>query len=318
MTWPLIILSGLALVAGAFNAHAIFHSHWFDDFVNPVFHLAEPYVKELEGAEALATTLLAPGILAFLVGAGVAYWMFVMEKGKPAAQLAAQLPRLHQWALDKWRIDELYEETVIGAVDSLAEICVWIDKWVVDGIIARLTALVVAVSGAVLRFTQTGHVHAYAATMVFGVLGLGWFVAVPHAEAQTVADHRSGEYKLSAAPGLGYQYRWDQDGDGEWDTKEFGDQTKVQFSLARDTKRTVKLEVKNAFGRTAVEVFEIERPKEDRSAPPARIVVEHDEQGGVHGHLVGEPTQRHAAPRPRPGGRPPSDRGRRPGRGVQR
>jgi len=318
MTWPLIILSGLALVAGAFNAHAIFHSHWFDDFVNPVFHLAEPYVKELEGAEALATTLLAPGILAFLVGAGVAYWMFVMEKGKPAAQLAAQLPRLHQWALDKWRIDELYEETVIGAVDSLAEICVWIDKWVVDGIIARLTALVVAVSGAVLRFTQTGHVHAYAATMVFGVLGLGWFVAVPHAEAQTVANHRSGEYKLSAAPGLGYQYRWDQDGDGEWDTKEFGDQTKVQFSLARDTKRTVKLEVKNAFGRTAVEVFEIERPKEDRSAPPARIVVEHDEQGGVHGHLVGEPTQRHAAPRPRPGGRPPSDRGRRPGRGVQR
>ena len=47
------------------------------------------------------------------------------QKGEPARQLAEQLPGLlRSSSCDKWRIDELYDATVVGAVDALADISV--------------------------------------------------------------------------------------------------------------------------------------------------------------------------------------------------
>ena len=65
--------------------------------------------------------------------------------------------------LDKWRVDELYEETVIVGVDALADTAASVDQGIVDCIIARLTALIVAALGTVLRVVQNGVVHVYAA-----------------------------------------------------------------------------------------------------------------------------------------------------------
>jgi NADH-quinone oxidoreductase subunit L len=273
MTWPLIILAAGAALVGFLNPHALLHEHYFDDWVNPVFAKAMPLVKSIVGAQGLHNLLIVPGVLAFLCGVGLAYWMYVMQRGRPARALADRAPALYRLMVDKWRIDELYEETVLGAVDSLAEICVWVDTWVVDGIIARLSALGVAVCGTLLRYAQAGRVHAYSAVMVAGLLALGWYLGVPHAQAKAFTDHQGGHYEVSAASGLGYQYRWDRDGDGEWDSRDFTDQRSIEFSLARDTQRTVKLQVKNAFGRTAVEVIEIKRPQLDRSAPPTTIEI---------------------------------------------
>src|SRR6185312_11701713 len=167
--------------------------------------------NDVEWAEKLEWTLAVPGVLAFLVGTAIAYWMYVVEKGKPAERLAASAPGLHQLLVDKWRVDELYDATVIAAVDSLADTSAVVDRTIVDGILARLTSLVVAASGTVLRAFQNGVVHVYAAMMVVGIAALTWFFAVPHANA-TVVDAGNDDFVVTAAPGVGYGYRWDADG----------------------------------------------------------------------------------------------------------
>src|SRR6185436_5302509 len=118
----------------------------------------------------------------------------MQKKGAPAKELTVKVPGLYQLVLDKWRIDELYEATVIAGVESLAETSAMFDKWFVDGIISRLTALVVAAMGAVLRAFQSGVVHVYAAVMVMGIAVFGWFfVWHPNASA-TVREQSAGKY----------------------------------------------------------------------------------------------------------------------------
>jgi NADH-quinone oxidoreductase subunit L len=279
MTWPLLILALGSLGVGFWNAHAFFHSHRFDDWIAPAFGRALDLVHPREGTEALGTVLLVPGVLAFLVGGGLAYFIYVMQRGDPARRLADRFPRCHAFLLAKCRVDELYQVWVVETLDYLAEACVWIDRWVVDGILARLTAFVVSVAGPLLRFVQAGRVQVYAATLTAGVLGIGWFLAMPHAAGQPVSDHQRGEYRVQAAPGLGYRYRWDRDGDGEWDSEQFGGEGAIEFTLARNTHRTVQLQVKNAFGRTATEQFEFRRPALEVTGSTTRIPIEEGPDG---------------------------------------
>jgi NADH-quinone oxidoreductase subunit L len=163
--------------------------------------------------------------------------------------------------VDKWRVDELYDELVVGSLEALADAAVWVDRWVVDGIIARLTASLVTVWGHLLRLTHTGHVQAYAATMVLGILGVGWFIAVPQPQAVVSGDAATGQYAVQATAGLGYSYRWDADGDGTYDSEEFGPSRQVNLSLDVGASQEVRFQVKNAFGRTRDGVYRVERPR---------------------------------------------------------
>ena len=159
------------------------------------------------------------------------------------------MPGFHKLLLDKWRVDEFYDEFFIGTLDFIADVFVWIDKWVVDGIVARFTSWVVAVAGHLLRLLQTGRIQAYAATMMIGMAALGWFFTVPQPSAHVERDDVAGHYTVVAAPGLGYAYRWDADADGAPDTEEFSDKKSVDIALGVGETRKVELEVKNAFGR---------------------------------------------------------------------
>src|ERR1019366_5558382 len=214
-----------------------------------------------EWAEHLEWTLALGGIGAFLFGTALAYWMYVAEKGKPAARLAAEFPGAHQLLLDKWRIDELYDATVIAMVDSLADTSAAIDKSIIDGILARLTALIVAASGTILRAFQNGVVHVYAAMMVVGIAAMTWFFAVPHANA-TVVDAGNDDYVVSAAPGVGYGYRWDADGDGHPDQPDFAQNASVKLHLEPGKGPVnVGLEVRNAFGLVKRKSISVARPQ---------------------------------------------------------
>ena len=294
MTVPLVILGVLSLVGGFFNAGPL-HITPLDHFLEPVFAPAKEggAVAAVRSAGSWEMTLLGVAVLCFLAGAGIAYWVYLMQKGEPTRKLREQFPRLYSLVYDKWRIDELYEETIIGAVDSLAEFSVWFDKWVVDGIVSRLTSFIIAATGTGLRLVQTGRVQAYAAVMVVGVGGLGWFFVAPHPTAKVTRDNADGKYSVAAAPGLGYTYRWDADGDGKWDSDTFGSQSSVAFTLDIDKKRTLKLEVKNAFGRTGERDFTFHRPKPDKSGVMDTTAI--DVQRGADGKLYGVP---HGQPAP--------------------
>jgi NADH-quinone oxidoreductase subunit L len=248
MTLPLMVLGVLALVGGFWNAHPVTHS--MDEWLEPVFERALAAVAIAQDANAGIVMGLA--IAAFGVGSLAAWHVYARLGGAPAADFAEKYPTFYAWARDKWRVDEFYDEFVIGTVDFIADICVWIDRWVVDGIIARFSSWLVMVAGHSLRLLQTGRVQAYASVMMVGTAGVGWFLTMPHAAVVVDGDRATGRYSLSAAPGLGYAYRWDLDGDGTFDSEEFGSVSAVDVTLSTAEERTVRLEVKNAFGRVAM------------------------------------------------------------------
>ena len=260
MFLPLVVLAVLAMVGGIFM-------HPLDKWLEPVFAAAQ---KSIEAAEHAAFVQpLAIG--AFFLGAGGAAWAYHLQGGRPARNLAAQFPGLHKLLLEKWRVDELYDELFIGTVDFVADVFVWIDQYVVDGIVAKLTAFVVQASGHVLRLVQTGRIQTYAAVMMIGTASLGWFFTMPQVKAHVDRDDASGHYVVIAAPGLGYEYRWDADADGKPDAEAFSDKKSVELTLGVGESRAVRLEVKNAFGRVGSHTLTLARPKPEEPKITARL-----------------------------------------------
>jgi NADH-quinone oxidoreductase subunit L len=261
MTLPLVVLAVLAAFGGFLNA-APLHIEPLHHWLEPVFAIesVEQAVQTTDPEHQLVWTLLVPGVAAFLIGLFIAFHIYVRNGGRPAHALAERMPGLYALLVDKWRVDELYNDLVVGTLDALADLAVLIDRWVVDGIIARLTSWLVAVWGHLLRLFQTGHTQVYAAVMVLGMFALGWFITAPHAQALTGGDAGTGDYYVRAAGGLGYEYRWDADGDGSFDSPTFGTVTEISLRLEQGVTRTVGLEVKNAFGRTATQSFQVSRP----------------------------------------------------------
>jgi NADH-quinone oxidoreductase subunit L len=266
MTVPLIILAAFSALAGFLNPGFHLDKQPMEHWLAPVFAQAtEGAVKVRTGAETLEGTLVAFAILAFAAGTALAWWMYVAKKGEPAKRAAEALPALYRLVLDKWRVDEFYDATVIAAVDSLAETSAAFDRAFVDGIIARLTSLIVAAAGTILRAFQNGVVHAYAAMMVVGLAATGWFFVVPHPNA-IVLDAGNSDYVVTAAPGIGYAYRWDADGDGKPEKEDFGSDATLKVKVEPGKIATVKLEVKNAFGFVRTKSIRVAHAQEPMSS----------------------------------------------------
>ena len=266
MTLPLVLLGIFALCAGAINATAIFHFTPLNHFLEYSIGTFEN-IKPQPNTEQLEQRLLLPGILAFILGTVGAGWVYLIANARPAHWFVKRFPRLYQLVYDKWRIDELYKETIVGTLELIADICVWFDKWIVDGILSRVTSFLVALIGSSLRLFQTGRVQTYAAFIVLGLGFVGWFMTTPHAAAAISSDHELGKYTITAEPGLGYSYRWDSNGDGQFETNGFSGQSSIDVELDRTERRTVTLQVRDAFGREATRKFKLERPAEDQSGP---------------------------------------------------
>ena len=271
MTVPLIVLAAFSLFAGVLNpGFGILKERPMDHWLEPVFKSATEHAlvfvngHDEAWAEHLEWPLALGGLGAFLIGSGLAWWVYVAQRGEPARRLAQAVPGLYKLLLDKWRVDELYDVTIVAAVDSLAETSAAFDKTIVDGVLARLTSLVVAVAGTVLRAFQTGVVHVYAAMMVVGLAAVGWFFVVPHPNA-TVADTGTDDFVVTAAPGVGYAYRWDADGDGKPE-KDFGSDATLKVHVEHGKSQTVNLEVRNAFGLVRSKSIQVARPPEPMSS----------------------------------------------------
>ncbi len=285
MTLPLVVLATFAAFAGFLNATILgetLHAHGLmtlEHWLAPVFAPSKAAVTVPHFEAAHAWALAVPGLLAAAAGIGFAYFAYVLKKGEPTRALAGRVPGLHRLLLDKWRVDEFYDATVLGAVDELANTAVLADKWLVDGVLAKASAAVVGLLGAGLRLFQTGKVQTYAAAMVIGTLGLSWFFYWPHPDASINGDPASGAYRVQAGPGLGYKYRWDADGDGKLDEVDtdgdgkpddkYGERDAVDLKLEPNQSKQVTVAVQNAFGRHASRVITVARPALEAPAAPA-------------------------------------------------
>ncbi|MGZ6091598.1 MAG: NADH-quinone oxidoreductase subunit L [Polyangiales bacterium] len=266
MAFPVAILGVFAAFAGFLWAEPL-HLEALGEWLSPVFHETVGHSITTHASKALELGLMGPGILACFIGLGIAYQWYVKDEEKTPARLAAEFPRLHRAAYNKWYVDEFYDATIIGGTDALADGAALMDTWIVDGILAKLTALVASALGSILRAFQTGVVHVYGAILAIGTLGLVVFFVRPHAEATVAKDGTS--FVVEAAPGIGYEYKWNVDGKEEPSFLAGDSAMKRQVQVAEGASSTVVLEVRNSFGRVAKHTFTLSNPKPEPTGLPA-------------------------------------------------
>lgn len=254
MTIPLMVLAGLALTAGFLMAEPI-HVAPLHHFWEPVFAQATRLVGHIDGAEGMLYPLLGAGVAAFAIGSGGAYFVYVVQKGAPAKAFAKALGPMYGLIHRKWMVDELYEATAIGMIDAMGDTAAQFDKWVIDGIIAKLTAFVTRLAGSGLRLLQTGRVQVYAAAMVIGVAAMGWFLFNPQANADLTdgALRKTGTLDVTAAPGHGYTYKIYVEGQDP--PKDFTKNAKFSVPYDHCETKTVHVEVQNMLGRVDTESY---------------------------------------------------------------
>ncbi len=182
---------------------------------------------------------LTIGILAAGLGIYLAYSFFLQKGGEPERRFAAAAPGLYQLMFDKWRVDELYEAVILRPIRFLAFLSGQVDRFVVDGLLTWVTSRAVVGTGWVFTRLQSGVVYAYGAVLVVGMAVMAWWFVYPHPHIESTATGASVHY--TASPGLGYEYRWDANADGTYDTPWGTDDTSFVHTFGADQYQALAL-----------------------------------------------------------------------------
>ncbi|HKE05459.1 MAG TPA: NADH-quinone oxidoreductase subunit L [Blastocatellia bacterium] len=203
MTAPLIILAMLSIVGGYVGVPpALGGSNYFEKFLEPAIAKREAanYVgatpiavmaqAESHGAAAAPEsrvaaadsqtahegdhdvrterlfTLISSVLAIFGLATG---WVFFNRKPLWRA------PKLLE---DKYRVDELYDESVVEPIEQLSRDGLWkvVDVKIIDGFVNGVARMFAQLAGA-LRYTQTGFARNYAAVILIGaIVVIGYFI----------------------------------------------------------------------------------------------------------------------------------------------
>ncbi len=166
MSWPLVLLAGLALVSGFVVLDAVGKALGIGSGLigaienvlveeTPHFHFDWPI--------AIVSSLLVAGGLA----AGMRIWSGDAE---PAKQAAAKFPSLYRLFLRRFYIDDFYQWAINNVVLGFARVIAFFDRNVVNDTGVNGAGDVANGAGFLLKFQQTGKLPNYALAMVLGVV----------------------------------------------------------------------------------------------------------------------------------------------------
>jgi len=166
MTFPLVVLAGLAVVGGLLSlpfGDLAFLETWMEPMLGESLHHLSLTGSQQLGF-ALATVALA------LVGIGVAYLIYLRHKIPEEAVEPSVLRHA-------WYVDPLYAAVIEKPGLMLSKFCAYVvDTKVIDGAVNGVAALVRG-TGSRLRAVQSGYVRSYALAVAAGaVLILGYVV----------------------------------------------------------------------------------------------------------------------------------------------
>jgi NADH-quinone oxidoreductase subunit L len=243
ITVPLVILAVGALLVGFLGMPGWAHlPDWWSEWLHGVVATI-PGAEEHHHDAGSGMIALVAGTVAGLGGIGLAYAKYYNKAWHPAQQLSP----LHQLLMDKWRVDELYDAVIIRPFTKLAVVSGNIDRVAVDGL-TKTAAFLVAKAGFVFTRLQNGVVHAYGAAMVFGLVGVAWWMLYPHPHIDAAVKGEA--VHLVAGAGLGYEYRWDFDSDGKFEVKQWSkDQRDVLYAYEAGQLRAVELTLIEVAGK---------------------------------------------------------------------
>ena len=243
MTVPLMILAGGAVLVGflglpAWLAHL---PDFWSEWLHPVL-AGIPGAEEHHHDAGSGFIAMGAGTAVGLGGIFYAWSKYYNKAWRPAEQLSP----LHQFLMDKWRVDEFYAAVLIRPMTRIAMLAGNVDRIAVDGM-TKLAAAAVSAAGFLFTRLQTGAVHAYGAAMALGLVVVSWWVLYPHPYISAAAEGDSVHFVAGA--GLGYQYRWDFDSDGKFDTQWSPEQRDVNWAYDGSDLVGMELTLVNVIGR---------------------------------------------------------------------
>jgi NADH-quinone oxidoreductase subunit L len=167
MTTPLRILAVCALLVGGYFTW----TGGFDRFIALTPSLAYSSLHVEHAADhASHATIAVLGTTIALSGVGLAAFLYLGESVQVARLTKLLLP-LYWLSYGKLFFDPIYNALFVWPLWLLAEVCGWIDRWLIDGVVDFVGRIPPAVAS-LLRPLQTGMVQFYALAMVWGVVVL--------------------------------------------------------------------------------------------------------------------------------------------------
>ncbi len=167
MTAPLVVLAGLAMVAGVLNLPFASDVHFLGNWLKPSLFGNEGHLPFGGGTQWVLALVAIVGSLGG-VSAGAA--VYIRRRIDPA--------RIeHPFLARAWRIDETVTDFMGGPGRRAFERTTQFDEQVVDGAVNG-TGTLIRRAGARLRVSQSGLVRSYALGIALGAVALlAWFIS---------------------------------------------------------------------------------------------------------------------------------------------
>jgi NADH-quinone oxidoreductase subunit L len=178
MTWVLIALAAASLVVGPLMGLPELWSGREPLFARWLEPVTLPTLASIPERRALELTLMFASLV-IAAGGWLAARMLYKNVAATEALLAGwrrRAPSLHAFALDAFRVDALYEATLVRGFRATAGAAAWFDAHVVDGIINGLGAMARAaawITGAIDHYLVDGAVNGLAELLLGSGRALG-------------------------------------------------------------------------------------------------------------------------------------------------
>ena len=144
-----------------------------DDFLRPSFATSKLY--EPHTHTGLLVLGLALGTVLGLAGIALAYRIWVARPGTAAA-IRARLGAVYELLVHKWYFDELIDLLVVRPAVATGRFARYtFERLFVDETLIGGTTGLVRAGSAAVRAAQSGFVRYYAALLVLGVTGVGFY-----------------------------------------------------------------------------------------------------------------------------------------------
>jgi NADH-quinone oxidoreductase subunit L len=165
------ILAVLATVGGFLQIPGV--SNALDRFLEPTF--ADSRFDQSPSDPGLVTAGLVLGAVLGLLGIAIAYVVWVRRPGT-SARLQERFAFLHRLFVNKWYFDELNEILVVRPFAWMGRFGQQtFERVFVNGALVGGTTGLVKATSAAVRAAQNGFLRAYAALLMLGLVGVGFY-----------------------------------------------------------------------------------------------------------------------------------------------
>ncbi|MFC3124705.1 NADH-quinone oxidoreductase subunit L [Pseudoroseomonas globiformis] len=167
MLLPLLGLGIGAVFAGAYFYEDFVGHHWAEFWNGSIVNAPHNHIMH-DAHEVPSWVPLAPTVVGVL-GIALAYALYMFMPQVPG-RIAAAVPGLYRFLLNKWYFDELYDRIFVRPIRALAQ-TLWKtgDVKIIDGMPNGAAALTLQASGRVVKL-QSGRVANYAFAMIIGLV----------------------------------------------------------------------------------------------------------------------------------------------------